>query len=172
VILFDEAEQVPSLTSKQRELMLSNIRELIDECGHGAFKNIMIFYAIPTEAFFEGKTGVYEALKQRISTVFDFFNPTGVKINLERLGHEPEVFLKEVGEKLLVVYEAAFKADLPREKCEDAIARIAHAAFEQRFGDIGYKRLFVQGIIKGFNFLRHEPSVQITDSWAFDMVQT
>jgi hypothetical protein len=172
VILFDEAEQVPSLTSKQRELMLSNIRELIDECGHAAFKNIMIFYAIPTEAFFEGKTGVYEALKQRISTVFDFLNPTGVKINLERLGEEPEALLKEIGEKLLVIYEAAFKATLPRKKCEEAIAGIAHAAYEQRFGDIGYKRLFVQGLIKGFHALRHEPSAQITESWGFDMVQT
>ena len=172
VILFDEAEQVPSLTSKQRELMLNNIRELIDECGYAAFKNIMIFYAIPTEAFFEGKSGVYEALKQRISTVFDFYNPTGVKINLERLGQEPEALLKEIGEKLLLIYESAFKASLPRERCEDAIARIAHAAYEQRFGDIGYKRLFVQGLIKGFHFLRHEPSAQITETWAFDMVQT
>lgn len=171
VILFDEAEQVPSLTSKQRELMLNNIRELIDECGHAAFKNVMIFYAIPTEAFFEGKSGVYEALKQRISTVFDFYNPTGVKINLERLGQEPEALLKEIGEKLLPIYETAFKTSLPREKSADAIAKIAHAAYEQRFGDIGYKRLFVQGLIKGFHFLRHKPSPQITESWAFDMAQ-
>ena len=171
VILFDEAEQVPSLTSKQRELMLNNIRELIDECGHAAFKNVMIFYAIPTEAFFEGKSGVYEALKQRISSVFDFYNPTGVKINLEQLGQEPEALLKEIGKKLLVVYETAFKSGLPEKKSEDAIAGIAHAAYEQRFGDIGYKRLFVQGLIKGFHFLRYDPSVQITETWAFNMVQ-
>lgn len=171
VILFDEAEQVPSLTSKQRELMLNNIRELIDECGHAAFKNIMIFYAIPTEAFFEGKSGVYEALKQRIATVFDFYNPTGVKINLERLGQEPEPLLKEIGEKLLLIYETAFKTSLPEKKCQDAIATIAHAAYEQRFGDIGYKRIFVQALIKGLHFLRHEPSTRITEAWAFDMVQ-
>lgn len=170
VILFDEAEQVPSLTSKQRELMLNNIRELIDECGHAAFKNVMIFYAIPTEAFFEGKSGVYEALKQRISTVFDFYNPTGVKINLERLGHEPEALLKEIGEKLLLVYEAAFKVSLPKKKSDDVIANIAHAAYEQRFGDIGYKRLFVQGLIKGFHLLRHNPFVKIDKRWASDMV--
>ena len=172
VILFDEAEQVPSLTSKQRELMLNNIRELIDECGYAAFRNVMIFYAIPTEAFFEGKSGIYEALKQRISTVFDFYNPTGVKINLERLGHEPEALLKEIGAKLLLIYETAFKTSLPRKKYEDAIANIAHAAYEQRFGDIGYKRLFVQGLIKGFQFLRYDPSAQINETWAFDMVQT
>jgi hypothetical protein len=171
VILFDEAEQVPSLTSKQRELMLNNIRELIDECGHAAFKNIMIFYAIPNEAFFEGKSGVYEALKQRISTVFDFYNPTGVKVNLEKLGQEPEALLREIGEKLLIIYETAFDVSLPRKKCEDAIANIAHAAYEQRFGDIGYKRLFVQGLIKGLHFLRHEPSAEITETWAFGMVE-
>jgi hypothetical protein len=171
VILFDEAEQVPSLTSKQRELMLNNIREIIDECGHAAFKNVMIFYAIPTEAFFEGKSGVYEALKQRIATVFDFYNPTGVKINLEQLGQEPETLLKEIGRKLLLIYETAFKISLPEKKCEDAIAKIAHAAYEQRFGDIGYKRLFVQALIRGLHFLQHEPSAQITETRAFDMVQ-
>ena len=171
VILLDEAEQVPSLTSKQRELMLSNIRELIDECGHAAFKNVMIFYAIPTLAFFEGKSGVYEALKQRIATVFDFYNPTGVKINLERLEYEPEVLLKEIGRKLIHIYETAFKTSLPGEKCEDAIGKIAHAAYEQRFGDIGYKRLFVQGLVRGLHFIRHDPSAQINEPWAFDMVQ-
>jgi len=171
VILFDEAEQVPSLTSKQRELMLNNIRELIDECGHAAFKNVMIFYAVPTEAFFEGKAGVYEALKQRISTVFDFFNPTGVKIHLEKLGQSPEALLQEIGKKLLFVYERAFDVHLPGKECEDAIAKIAHAAYEQRFGDIGYKRLFVQAIIRAFQFLRHEPSAQITEEWALGMVQ-
>jgi len=30
----------------------------------------------------------------------------------------------------------------------------AETAYEQRFGDIGYKRLFVQTLIRGLHFLR------------------
>jgi hypothetical protein len=89
VILFDEAEQIPSLSSRQRELMLGNIRELIDECGHATFRNVMIFYAIPNETFFEGRSSVYEALRQRINTVFDFYNPSGVKIMFGPPGGSP-----------------------------------------------------------------------------------
>ncbi|MFH1077090.1 MAG: BREX system ATP-binding domain-containing protein [Pseudomonadota bacterium] len=171
VILFDEAELIPSLTSKQRELMLNNIRELIDECGHAAFTNVMIFYAIPSEAFFEGKAGVYEALRQRISTAFDFFNPTGVKINLEKLGRDPESLLSEIGGKLFRIYETAFSVTFSEEKKNEAIMLLAQAAYEQRFGDIGYKRLFVQALIRGLHMLRHDPSANISKEWAMDMVQ-
>ncbi len=51
VILLDEAERVPSLSTKQRELHLNNLRELIDECGQTSFQGVMIFYAVPDENF-------------------------------------------------------------------------------------------------------------------------
>jgi len=43
----DEAEQTPSMSSKQKSLLLNNLRELIDECGHVNFKNTMWFYTGP-----------------------------------------------------------------------------------------------------------------------------
>ncbi|MGA1839257.1 MAG: BREX system ATP-binding domain-containing protein [bacterium] len=156
VILFDEAEQVPSLSSKQRELMLSNLRELIDECGHASFKNVMIFYALPDEHIFEGASNVYEALKQRISSVFDFYNPSGVKIRLEEMDREPILLLEKIGNKLRAVYEEAYEYSF-NDGISPFIQRLAQEAYERRFGDIGYIRLFVQGIIKAFHMVRKEP---------------
>ncbi|HDD44971.1 MAG TPA: hypothetical protein ENG63_08970 [Candidatus Desulfofervidus auxilii] len=156
VILFDEAEQIPSLSTRQRELTLSNLRELIDACMDASFRHVMIFYALPDERFFEGPSHIYEALKQRISSVFDFFNPSGVKIKLEKAKEDPVLLLEEIGYKLKHIYEIAYGIRFPSQ-IEDIIHVIAQEAYERRFGDIGYIRLFVQGIIKAFHLLRHNP---------------
>ena len=98
IVLMDEAEQTPSMSSKQKSLLLQNLRELIDECGHVNFKSTMWFYAVPDENFLEGHSQIYEALRQRVSTVFDTeINPTGVKIYLENIPIEPVELLKEIG---------------------------------------------------------------------------
>jgi hypothetical protein len=136
--------------------MLSNLRELIDECGHASFKNVMIFYAIPDENIFEGSANVYEALKQRISSVFDFYNPSGVKINLEDMNREPIVLLEEIGQKLKIIYEDAYEHSFAGD-ISHIIQLLAQESYERRFGDIGYIRLFVQGIIRTFHLLKKEP---------------
>ncbi|HDD35387.1 MAG TPA: hypothetical protein ENF30_01165 [Candidatus Desulfofervidus auxilii] len=158
VILFDEAEQIPSLSTRQRELTLSNLRELIDACVDTAFSHVMIFYALPDERFFEGPSHIYEALKQRISSVFDFFNPSGVKIKLDKAKEDPIALLEEIGYKLKRIYEVAYSVRFPS-RIEDIIKVVAQEAYERRFGDIGYVRLFVQGIIKAFHLLRHNPQL-------------
>mgnify|MGYP001114186952 CR=1 FL=1 len=163
VILLDEAERLPSLSTKQREQHLNNLREVIDECSHTNFQGVMIFYAVPDENFLEGRAQIYEALKQRLATVFDTVNPTGVKIELEKLSTEPIVFLEEVGDKLKQIYEVAYSHSFDRDASEETIRTIAKAAYEQRFGDIGYKRLFVQKAIQGLHFLKingHPPSLR------------
>jgi hypothetical protein len=169
-ILFDEAEQVPSLSSRQRELMLSNLRELVDECGHASFNNVIILYAIPDMGFFEGRSNVYEALKQRVGTVFDFMNPTGVRIDLERVMGEPLDLLVDIGHKLAGIFEMAYAVSLPEDKREAAIRLIAESAYEQRFGDIGYKRLFVQGLVRGLHGLRAVPDARVDAGWAYEVV--
>lgn len=171
VVLFDEAEQVPSLSSKQRELMLSNLRELIDECGHASFKNVMVFYALPDETIFEGASNVYEALKQRISSVFNFYNPSGVKINLEHMEREPIALLTEIGRKLRTVYEEAYECSFEEEITGQVIQPLALEAYERRFGDIGYIRLFVQGIIRAFHLLRKEGKLAMDKSQAIKLLE-
>jgi len=166
VILLDEAEQIPSMSSKQKEIMLSNLRELIDECGQTAFRNVMIFYAVPNEMFLEGQSHVYEALKQRVSSVFDFFNPSGVKIYLERLTADPLMMLGDIGTRLASVFCRAYDIGMDPVKIHEAVDLVAMEAYEQRFGDIGYKRLFVQAIIRAFHYLRRRPDEPITPEWA------
>jgi hypothetical protein len=155
VILLDEAERVPSLSTKQREQHLNNLREVIDECGHTNFQSVMILYAVPDENFLEGRTQIYEALKQRVATIFDTLNPTGVKIELEKLSTEPNLVLKEIGDKLKQIYEIAYDHRFDGPAAKETISTIAEAAYEQRFGDIGYKRLFVEKVIQGFHFLKN-----------------
>lgn len=156
VVLLDEAERVPSLSTKNREQHLNNLREVIDECGHTTFKGVMIFYAVPDENFLEGRAQIYEALKQRVTTTFEELNPTGVKIELEKVVAEPIPFLCEIGNKLAKVYESAYNHKFLESIAQQTIKTVAESAYEQRFGDIGYKRLFVQTLIRGFHFLRQK----------------
>ncbi len=152
--LMDEAEQTPSMSSPQKGLLLNNLRELIDECGHANFKNTIWFYAVPDENFFEGRAQIYEALRQRVSTVFDTeINPTGVKIYLENIPTEPVELLEEIGEKLATIYKISYNVKFENDTLEKTIKNIAKAAYERKL-EIGYKRLFVQNIIKAFHKLR------------------
>lgn len=159
VILLDEGERQSSLSTKQKEIHLNNLREIIDECGQSTLQGTMFFYAVPDENFLEGRTQVYEALKQRLATVFEELNPSGVKIELELVVADPIPFLCEVGEKLSRVYEIAYGADLNKSSLQQAVKIIAEQSYKERFGDIGYKRYFVQKAIRGFHFLRAKHAV-------------
>ena len=107
VILLDEGERTSSLSTKQRDQHLSNLREIIDECGQSAFKHVLMVYAAPDDSFLEGRTQVYEALRQRLSTSFEDINPAGVRIVLDDLVEDPIPLLQEIGRKIADVYVAA-----------------------------------------------------------------
>ncbi|RKY04643.1 hypothetical protein DRP77_03295 [Candidatus Poribacteria bacterium] len=155
VVLMDEAERIPSMSSRQRESLLNNLRELIDECGHTGFRNAMFFYAVPDDSFLEGRAQIYEALRQRLSTVFDEeLNPTGVRIDLEKAEVDPVLDLNQIGMKLARIYETAYGLRLPRRELAETVLNIARGAYNRRYGDVGYKRLFVQKVIQGFHKLR------------------
>ena len=154
VVLMDEAEQTPSMTTKQKAALLSNMRELIDECGHTNFRNAMWFYAVPDENFLEGRTQVYEALRQRLSSVFDAeTNPTGVKIYLEETSADPIELLTDIGRKLSTIYEVAYSVKFETGALDETIVDIAKAAYERKL-EIGYKREFVKNVIEALHRLR------------------
>ena len=113
----------------------------------------MWLYAVPDETFLEGKTMVYEALRQRVTSVFNAeINPTGVKIRLDDLSTEPIELLKEIGEKLSKIYEKAKGCKFDEDILRETVFNIAKAAYERRY-DIGYKREFVRYLIPAFNLL-------------------
>lgn len=171
VILFDEAEQAGAMTSKQKEMMLANLRELVDQCGSSSFANVMVMYAIPNEQFLtEGRSPAYEALRQRIQTVFDFTNPTGVKVRLDRLARDPRTLMIQIGTKLVLVYEAAYRVSLPTEASRRVVELLAEAAAERAFGDIGYKRMFVQALVRALHAMRLGDNPVIDEDFARRML--
>jgi len=55
--------------------------------------------------------------------------------------------------KLANVFEVAY-GPLDRDELEPRLRSLANSALEQRFGDVGYKRLFVQQLIPELRGLR------------------
>ena len=159
IVLMDEAEQTSSMSSKQKSILLNNLRELIDECGHINFRNTMWFYAVPDENFLEGRSQIYEALRQRLSTVFDTeINPSGIKIYLDRIPGEPIELLQEIGRKLARIFEKAYNVKFEDRELDKTIENFAKYALERKL-ETGYKRLFIQNIIKAFRKLRLHPKM-------------
>ena len=158
IVLMDEAEQTPSMSSKQKEKLMGNLRELVDACSSGdKVKNSMFFYAVPDESFLEGSGVVYVALKDRLSTVFEGArNPAGIKIYLERTGDDTTAIsnLIEIGEKLALIYEKAYQFKLDNPALKTRISDVAKKAYEDKHAEISYKRLFVQEIIKNFHAMK------------------
>jgi len=163
IILFDEAEQTPSFSSRQIQLHLNNLRQIIDTCQSTSFQGFLIFYAIPDEDFLQKRGFVYEALKQRLETNFTTFNPSGVKINLEEIfGDDPERLrehLFRVGMKLSEIYNIAYDIEFEPTILENAIQL---AVDEVALFEPGYKRYFVQKIISVYHYLRRNPDTTIT----------
>lgn len=159
-ILLDEATMETSLTTKQRERHLNNLREVIDECGHMNIQGAIIFYAVPDLNFLDGRTQTYAALNQRLGNVFERLNPTGVKIELEKvLGNTEEeaiTFLTEVGSKLAEIYSKAYDHEFDDAVMRVLLSDIAHAVYRKRYADIGYRREFVKTAVRGLSYLHHE----------------
>ncbi|HNZ03483.1 MAG TPA: DUF2791 family P-loop domain-containing protein [Myxococcota bacterium] len=173
IILFDEAEQAGAMTSRQKEMMLANLREMVDQCGGSSFANTMVFYAIPNEQFLtEGRSPAYEALRQRIQTVFDYTNPTGVKIRLDRITRDPKTLMLDIGRKLCKVYETAYAIEIPAARARDVVAVLAAATADRAFGDIGYKRLFVQALVRALHAIRFDPDLSVDEDFAMRMLSS
>ena len=164
-ILFDEAEQTPSFSSRQMNLHLSNLRQLIDTCQSASFQGFMIFYAIPDEDFLNRSGFVYEALRQRLATNFATFNPSGVKINLETIfGDNPDELkqhLLDVGKKLSTIYSIAYDYEFNQTKLVSILELVATSV--GGFFEPGYKRNFVQKIITVYNVMRRDPERSIDE---------
>ncbi len=155
VVLLDEAELNPSLKSKDKDILLSNLRELIDDCHTGSyFQNSMWFYAIPDLMFIEdGESGVYEALKQRLRSKFIKENGTiywpGIVINLETI--DSTTILKEIGHNIARLFFIAY--DITSDQSDfNLVEEIVSSVIEEleEMGAIrqtGLKRLFIQRFI-------------------------
>lgn len=174
ILLFDEAERGISISSsRERRTALDNLRQIIDECGNSRLPGVMIFYAIPDEKqLLEERLEVYEALRQRLIGVLSRSNPSGVRIDLEKLEILPLEFLIELGRKLFNIYKIAYPdLSIPYESVESAIVNLARGAYQQRYADISYRRIFVKAIISAFHFLRENPDSMISAPQAQKLIK-
>lgn len=161
LLLLDEAEAKVSLSTKEVNAQLSNLRELIDWCGHPSFQGAMIFYAVPDDAFLDqGRAATYEALRQRVRTVFETRNPSGVRVDLSHLGTgDDKAFLEELGVKIAGVFAVARDHLFDEHEIAAVVPRVADTALERRFEEIGHRRLFVQMMVSTLEFLHRERRV-------------
>ncbi len=173
VLLFDEAERAISIAgSKAEKRALDNLRQLIDECGNSRFPSSMVLYAIPDVYQLLDKRGdVYEALKQRLEGIFSTINSSGVRIDLEQLGMEPTDFLKRVGERLGRLYRNAYSIDINDYAIKHTAEVLADVCYRERYGDIGYRRIFVKTFIQAMHSLRSDPRKVINEKLAEALVR-
>ncbi len=162
VLLFDEAERGMSISSsRDKRRALDNLRQLVDECGNSRLPGAMFLYAVPDEnLLLEGSGGVYEALKQRLRSVFTEMNPVGVKIDLEKLGIEPTDFLTALGAKLSGLFETAYDTKLDPAKRDGMVRTLAELAVTAFVLDVSYRRLFVVALLEALHRLRADPGLQ------------
>lgn len=173
VLLFDEAEKIPSLNSKQADLLASNLREFIDETKQTRLAHLFMLYAVPDEGFLQRRGQTYEALKQRFAKFFDKDTPTGTKIDLRRLNPTEEgakIFLKSIGLKLSKVYETAREIKFDPTILSVSLQNLVEAVWRKRYGDISYVRIFVQSSVSGFDRLRKDQTTSINPDEADKIV--
>ncbi|MBC7131297.1 DUF2791 family P-loop domain-containing protein, partial [Candidatus Bathyarchaeota archaeon] len=169
VILFDETERNPSFNTKQKDLILNNLRQLIDETAQ-AFQSTFIFYSLPDESFLNTKGSIYEALRERLETISDPLNPTGVKIYLEKLRMNPVDMLYEIGMKLSKIYEVAYDFKFNESILNRAVKEIAKACYDERYTG-AYRRLFMQKLITAFHMIRKNTEIIIDSNKAIEIVR-
>lgn len=158
--------------SKAEKRALDNLRQLIDECGNSRFPSSMVLYAIPDVYQLLDKRGdVYEALKQRLEGIFSTINSSGVRIDLEQLGMEPTDFLKRVGERLGRLYRNAYSIDINDYAIKHTAEVLADVCYRERYGDIGYRRIFVKTFIQAMHSLRSDPRKVINEKLAEALVR-
>jgi hypothetical protein len=174
VFLFDEAERASSLaSSKERRQALDNLRQIVDETSNVRIPGAMFFYAVPDDRqLLEGKEDIYEALRQRLKGVFSVPNPSGVKIDLEQLDTDPRLFLRHLGEKLAGIFEIAHGCEIQPGLLSRCIDVMAEKAYEERYADIGYRRLFVKAFIEVLHRLREDPKTPISADEAVKILRT
>ncbi len=173
VLLFDEAERAISIAgSRAEKRALDNLRQFIDECGNSRFPSTMVHYAIPdVYQLLDKSGGVYEALKQRLEGMFSTVNPSGVRIDLEQVGMDPTIFLRKIGEKLGRLYRNAYGIDMKDHAVKRTAQVLAEVCYKERYGDIGYRRVFVKTFIQALYSLRQDPRKILDEKLAEALVR-
>jgi hypothetical protein len=146
VLLFDEVDRMASIGGKAERLATDNLREVIDRTRDD-LPGSMFVYAVPPQ-FVNDTVPRYPALQQRVQAFGSFsrtnyFSP---QINLERLDVDENVLMLTIGEKLIPIFETAFKTDLDRQT-QQANAEILANVASDLYLDVNHRRVFVKSFV-------------------------
>ncbi len=163
VIFFDEGER-EALSTKEKDRQVHTLRQVIDKCGDQSIPGMMFFYTVPDETeFLQSKGSAYEAIKQRLQKYFSQDHPMSPNISLEKLNPSEED-LKEnwevIGGKLAKLFQLVDNVEFG--DIEESISNIAEAAIDERYGNIGRRRLFTQSMCEGLDLLSRQVEKEIT----------
>lgn len=146
VLLFDEGDRMLSIGKRAEKTATDNLREVIDRC-RDELPGAMFVYAVPPE-FVNNVIPNYPALQQRVKAPAKFsrINPFSPQIDLERLDLPESEFLRQVGAKLLPIFELAYKVTLDQRMQANNIEHLAAAAVNS-FLATNHRRLFVKALV-------------------------
>jgi hypothetical protein len=158
VVLFDQDTPDATDDDKAKIARLANLLTLVNETANQRMRALLMLYAVPDTDFLSGGAQVYEALNQRLSSVFDSdLNPSGVRLLLEQILPDDAEHLCDIGYKLAYLHEVAHRHPFDDEDAlEDIITRVAERSLQRRYIIPGYRRLFVQALSSALTVLRRE----------------
>jgi hypothetical protein len=70
---------------------------------------------------------------------------------LDDVWANPIPTLVEIGQKLAHIYEVGYDCKFNAQKIIGCAGQLAEEAYQQRFGDVGYRRLFVQNMMSALS---------------------
>lgn len=145
-LLFDEGDRMLSVGGRSEKVATDNLREVIDRCRED-LPGALFLYAVPP-AFIYDIVPKYPALQQRIQApgYFSKSNPFSPQINLERLDVPDEELLREIGFRLLPIFEAAYATKLDADAQARNIATLSEAA-RSSYLAISHRRLFIKALV-------------------------
>ena len=96
-------------------------------------------------------------------------------ISLEKLvpSDEDQVDnLESIGLKLAKLYQTADKMEFAdTDALEESITNIAKSAKDARYGEVAYRRLFIQSMCEGLDLLSKEVEIKITSEMSNNLVK-
>ena len=172
VLLFDEVDRNLSVSVKRSHIIGDNLRQVVDLCGRHQLPHTLFMYAVPPE-FMRTVVPDYPALYQRLKSPVPLSarSPQAVLIDLEKLDLDPQDLLKQLGIKLVSVFEdareVAFNPVIQAKNAEVLANACADAVFE-----VNHRRLFVKAWVDFLFSELADGETELTEDKARELIWT
>ena len=174
ILIFDEGER-EILKSREKDMQMNTLRQIIDKCGDQSIPNMMFLYTVVDEnEFLNPSNGAYDAIKGRLDKYFSLEHPMHPKINLDNLYPTDEEIIEnltEIGRKVSQLFRTGYNFEITG-KLEGSISNVVAAVIAQKYGAVGARRLLVQTMCQAIRVLLAGQKDEIDNDDANSMVGT